>query len=216
MQSNSLPITKRSTFWSVSFLFVYKSSTICPFFPSSNFMPSAYFMFSSALPKSWALALVLASCDIESINEVSKPYANSACLRFLFEMEGVSTMIGRINGTIHLVRKTSASFSGLVLTSMTADAPKSSHLQTLAMEKCHPRHYEWWAMTENLGPVHLKLQRSLREQTKLIPHKLASSATCIARISLWGNVWFASRRHCWISNIGRRTRAKQPEKDSGL
>ena len=53
----------------------------------------------------------------------------------------------------HFVRKGHVSFSGLASTSMTADAPKSLHSRTLAMETCHPRRSEWWAMTENLGPV---------------------------------------------------------------
>ncbi len=97
-------------------------------------------------------------------------------------MAGVLTMIGRISGTIHFVRKGDVSFSDLTSTSMTADAPKSSYSQTLTTETCHPRRYEWWAMTENLGLVHLKLRISLREQTTLIPRKFASSATRIARI----------------------------------
>ena len=64
-----------------------------------------------ASPKSWALTSVLASCNIESVNKVSEQYANSACLRFLFEMAGVSTMIGRISGIIHTLSEKATSVS---------------------------------------------------------------------------------------------------------
>ena len=135
---NSSPTTKRSTFFSVSFLFVYTISTTCPSFSSSDFIPSANFTFSSATPNSCAFALVLASCKIESVNECSLPYRDSAALRFLFDMAGVSMMMGRMIGTIHLVRKGDDTFSVPPVSRSNAPGRMSSLSRTLATLTVHP------------------------------------------------------------------------------
>ena len=125
-------------------------------------------------------------------------------------------MMGRIRGIIHFVWKGDVSFSVPVLRLSAAAGPNSSHSQKLATETVLPFCSVWCAFTKNLEPVHMYSWRSLRPQKRLTPHKLASLATRIDRISLLGKVWLTSRRPFWTSVIGWRTRAKWPEKDSGL
>ncbi len=77
--------------------------------------------------------LVLASCKIQLVNACSLPYKDNATQRFLLEMVGDSKMMGRIRGTIHLVRKGDVSLL-VPVSRLSAAGPNSSHSRTLATE----------------------------------------------------------------------------------